>query len=97
MVPADGGLQKPVPLKALGRYRHEAVAFDPRSGILYLTENRNDGLLYRFVPAEPRNFHAGRLQALVIAGRPSADLRNSITGVAQWSQWSLNPEDPLST
>jgi len=73
---ADGGVQKPVPLKALGRFRHEAVALDPRSGILYLTEDRNDGLLYRFLPAEPRNFQSGRLQALAIAGKPSADLRN---------------------
>lgn len=73
---AEPGLKTPVPLKALGRYRHEAVALDPASGILYLTEDRNDGLLYRFLPETPRDFTAGRLQALVISGRPKADLRN---------------------
>ena len=41
---------KPVPLKALGRFVHEAIAIDPRTGILYLTEDRktaDDVLLCR--------------------------------------------------
>ncbi|MFK7850754.1 MAG: alkaline phosphatase PhoX [Akkermansiaceae bacterium] len=70
------GLQKPVALKALGRFRHEAVALDPATGILYLTEDRNDGLLYRFIPEKPKDFTVGRLQALVVSGKPKADLRN---------------------
>jgi secreted PhoX family phosphatase len=77
---AKAGIQKPVPLKGLGRFRHEAVALAPRSGILYLTEDRNEGLLYRFLPSEPRNFQSGRLQALAIVDRPSADLRNYQAG-----------------
>lgn len=70
------GLQKAVALKALGRFRHEAVALDPSSGILYLTEDRTDGLLYRFIPEEKNNFTKGKLQALAIVGKPRADLRN---------------------
>jgi secreted PhoX family phosphatase len=73
---AEQGLQKPVALKALGRFRHEAVALDPATGILYLTEDRGDGLLYRFLPAEKNNFTKGRLQALAIVGKPSAALQN---------------------
>ncbi len=73
---AEPGLQKPVPLKALGRYRHEAVALDPATGILYLTEDRTDGLLYRFIPTKKNDLTAGRLQALAIEDRPKADLRN---------------------
>lgn len=73
---AESGLQKPVPIKALGRFRHEAVTLDPATGILYLTEDRTDGLLYRFVPAKEHDFSAGKLQALAIADRPKADLRN---------------------
>lgn len=73
---AEPGLQKAVPLKALGRYRHEAVAFDPATGILYLTEDRNDGLLYRFVPDRRNDLTSGKLQALAIVGLPGADLRN---------------------
>lgn len=73
---AEPGVQKPVALKALGRFRHEAVALDPGSGILYLTEDRTDGLLYRFLPDRKGDLTAGRLQALAIAARPKADLRN---------------------
>ncbi|MGH6611135.1 MAG: alkaline phosphatase PhoX, partial [Burkholderiaceae bacterium] len=35
---------------ALGRFSHEAVAWDAVQGRLYLTEDRNDGRLYRFTP-----------------------------------------------
>ncbi|HEX8371891.1 MAG TPA: alkaline phosphatase PhoX [Chthoniobacterales bacterium] len=70
------GLQKAEPLRALGRYNHEAVALDPRTGILYLTEDRGDGLLYRFLPEKKGDFTAGRLQALSVVGRPGLDLRN---------------------
>ncbi len=73
---ATPGLQKAVALKALGRFRHEAVALDPATGILYLTEDRNDGLLYRFIPTRKNDFTEGKLQALAISGKPKADLRN---------------------
>ncbi len=32
--------KSPVPLKFLGRYAHEAVAVDPASSAIYLTETR---------------------------------------------------------
>lgn len=62
---------QPTPLKALGRFRREAIAVDPRSGILYQTEDRPDGLLYRFTPTQPSNLGAGgTLEALRIQNRP---------------------------
>ena len=73
---AEPGVQKAVPLRALGRFRHEAVALDPATGILYLTEDMNDGLLYRFLPEVKNDFRAGRLQALCVVDQPKADLRN---------------------
>lgn len=73
---AEPGLQKPVALKALGRFRHEAVALDPETGILYLTEDRGDGLLYRFLPETKNDFTKGKLQALAIVDKPSASLQN---------------------
>lgn len=77
MPSATPGLVKPVALKAMGRFRHEAIAVDPASGCVYQTEDTGDGLLYRFVPAQPGNFAAGgRLQALVIKDRRTADTRN---------------------
>ena len=73
---AEPGVQKPVALKALGRFRHEAVALDPDPGILYLTEDRGDGLLYRFLPEKKNDFTRGKLQALAIVDKPSASLQN---------------------
>ena len=65
-VPADlVGRAAPVPLTGLGRFYHEAAAVDPATGIVYLTEDRPDGLFYRFVPNTPgRLAEGGRLQAM---------------------------------
>ena len=66
----------PVPLTAMGRFRHEAAAVDPASGTVYLTEDRDDGLLYRFLPNSPgRLTGGGRLQALAFEAGGS-DSRN---------------------
>lgn len=67
----------PKPIKEMGRFNHEAVAYDPEGGILYLTEDRHDGLLYRFIPNEKDNMHSGgKLQALAVKGEPKMDTRN---------------------
>jgi uncharacterized protein len=61
---------KPVPLVAMGRFNHEAVAVDPKTGIVYQTEDRGDGLFYRFIPRTPGNLSAGgTLQALKLRDR----------------------------
>ncbi len=78
-VPAEmtGDLVTPVPLTAMGRFNHEAIAVDPHSGVVYLTEDRNDSLIYRFLPTTPGSLAAGgTLQALAITDRPSLDTRN---------------------
>jgi hypothetical protein len=57
------------PLVALGRFRHEAVAVDPRSGIVYQTEDDPTSGFYRFVPRDPDDLAAGgRLQMLGVIG-----------------------------
>jgi len=67
----------PVPIKAMGRFNHEAVSVDPASGVVYLTEDRGDGLLYRFIPNKPGAMHkGGRLQALAVRDKPRLDTRN---------------------
>jgi uncharacterized protein len=67
-----------VPLKALGRFNHEAAAVDPVSGVVYLTEDEGDGLFYRLLPERPGDLAAGgRLQALALRDWDgSADTRN---------------------
>jgi hypothetical protein len=67
------GYVKPVPLVAMGRFNHEAIAIDPRTGVVYQTEDRGDGLFYRYIPKQRRNLAAGgTLQALAIKGQPQA-------------------------
>jgi hypothetical protein len=71
------GLVQPQALTAMGRFRHEAAAIDPRSGVVYLTEDRDDSLFYRFIPNDSRKLAAGgRLQALALLDQASADTRN---------------------
>ena len=68
------GLVDPVPLKAMGRFNHEAAAIDPDTGYVYLTEDRDDSLFYRFIPTiKGKLADGGVLQAAVL---PFADTRN---------------------
>ncbi len=78
-VPASASPQlvEPVPLKAMGRFVHEAVAVDPATGIVFLTEDDNESLIYRFIPDVPGQLsQGGRLQALVTRDVKSLDTRN---------------------
>ncbi|MFF3766634.1 alkaline phosphatase PhoX [Streptomyces sp. NPDC001922] len=56
----------PRPVKALGRYAHEAVVVDQRRGHLYLTEDASgpNGLFYRWVPPHGFRHGRGRLRTL---------------------------------
>ena len=83
-VPANArGLVAPEPLYALGRFNHEAACVDPETGFVYLTEDRDDSVLYRFIPKQSGQLAmGGRLQAMQVVGAP--DLRN-------WSATSLRP------
>ena len=81
-------LMDPTPLKAMGRFRHEAVAVDPETGFAYLSEDLRDGLLYRFRPEATRRgtkpsalrvgdyAQGGVLEALRVVGRPRLKTQN---------------------
>jgi secreted PhoX family phosphatase len=80
---------KPIPLKALGRFTHEGVVVAPRTGIVYMTEDQVDGLLYRFVPDTPgRLAEGGRLQCLAVVDRLKFDTRN-------WKSTAVSPGEEL--
>jgi secreted PhoX family phosphatase len=80
---------KPVSLKAMGRFVHEAVAVDPRTNIIYQTEDQLDGLVYRFLPHSPgRLEEGGRLQCLSLNFRPRMDTRN-------WNEQKLKSGEKL--
>ncbi|MEE2566656.1 alkaline phosphatase PhoX [Hyphobacterium marinum] len=77
-VEADG-LIEPVPLRGMGRFKHEAAAVDPGTGIVYQTEDwpGHPNMFYRFIPDHPDElWRGGRLQGLAVRGQPGMDLRN---------------------
>ncbi len=70
-------LAEAIPLIDMGRFNHEAVAVDPATGIVYETEDRDDGLIYRFLPNKPGELQAGgKLQAMKFVETTSLDARN---------------------
>lgn len=78
-VPAqtESTLFDPKPIKAMGRFNHEAVAVDPKTGIVYQTEDRHDSLIYRYIPNEFGKLHdGGKLQILAIKDQKSFSTRN---------------------
>jgi secreted PhoX family phosphatase len=90
---------KPVPLKALGRFVHEAIAIDPRTGILYLTEDRKTAGFYRFIPNNRRRLQeGGQLEMLMIDAKPGFDTRKGQrVGDALVCKWvSIDDPDPVS-
>jgi hypothetical protein len=80
-------LQKanPVPLTAMGRFSHEAIAVDPATGIVYETEDlRHASGFYRFLPNTPNKLFGledgGELQMLKVVGVDNAVLINVSAG-----------------
>ncbi len=90
-VPAAArGPVDPVPLKAMGRFMHEACAVDPRDGSIYMTEDtkETDGF-YRFTPRRPGSLQAGgTLEMLRVSGEPEYDTRTGQrVGEALPTEW----------
>lgn len=74
---SDGPVD-PVPLKAMGRFVHEALAVDPKTGIVYLTEDKTACGFYRFIPKQRgKLIRGGQLQMLAIKGQPNLDTRKA--------------------
>jgi secreted PhoX family phosphatase len=57
--PNSQGVARP----AMGVFQHEAAAVDPIGRAVYLTEDREDGLFYRFRPTNYPNLSSGVLEA----------------------------------
>ncbi|MBD2438536.1 PhoX family phosphatase [Nostoc sp. FACHB-110] len=66
---ADIEVAKPIPLVAMGRFNHEAVAVDPETGWVYQTEDDGNSCFYRFRPYKYGDLRRGGiLEALAIEG-----------------------------
>jgi secreted PhoX family phosphatase len=100
-VPSEGNVHDAVPLEGLGRFVHEAVAIDPATWIVYLTEDAgsNSGL-YRFVPRHRGDFTQGRLQMLGVKGLVQPNLFTGQTvGIplrVEWVDINVPVPDPIT-
>jgi len=87
----------PVPLKFLGRYAHEAVAVDPHTSTIYLTEDAGNpnGLWLRWVP--PRHFRGkhGGLRELALA--PGGDTAGSLQAMSAFDGDTHIPDLAMAT
>lgn len=94
----------PTPLKAMGRFQHEAVAIDPNTGIVYETEDAFVaplGSFYRFLPNRPRGGWGslragGELQALHVPGLTDLSVVQEPGASFGGVSWVKVP-DPLAT
>jgi len=78
------GKQQAIERASLGYFNHEAVAYDTNEHILYLTEDKSDGGLYRFIPK--------RLNENGFADLSSGQLQIMFVDNAQQVTWQALPD-----
>lgn len=92
---------EPHPLRAMGRFQHEAAVVDPRTSAVFMTEDMPvESGFYRFVPSRPGDLQVGgRLQMLGIPGQPMYDTTaGQQVGVPLPATWHdiPDPDPPLT-
>ncbi|MDO9169577.1 MAG: DUF839 domain-containing protein [Methylobacter sp.] len=90
---------EPVPLKAMGRFKHEAIAVDQNTGIIYLTEDAKTAGFYRFLPQRNQYLaEGGTLQMLKIKDKDAFDTRKGLkTGQCFATNWvTIDHPDPVA-
>ncbi|MEU0116411.1 alkaline phosphatase PhoX [Streptomyces bobili] len=101
--PSDPRRTGAVPLTAMGRFQHEAIAVDPHLGIVYETEDaflKPFGLFYRFLPEKPLGGvgslrAGGRLQAMRVPGVPDLSSVQETGASFEGVEW-VDVPDPLA-
>lgn len=88
----------PIALKDMGRFVHEAIAVDPKTKIVYETEDHLTAGFYRFLPNKKEQLaRGGKLQMLAVKNKPQADLRTEQKqGAVYETVWVdiANPDPP---
>lgn len=95
----DDELKMIEPLRQMGRFVHEAIAVDPKTGIVYETEDRGTAGFYRFVPKKKEKLvEGGRLQMLAVKDKAQFDTRTGQKqGQAYEVKWvDINDPDPAN-
>lgn len=83
------------PLTDMGRFKHEAVAVDPTTGICYQTEDQGASGFYRFIPNEYGKLqNGGKLQMLAVAGAPNTNLSTGYPNDTVWSVTWVDIDNP---
>jgi len=89
----------PVPLTAMGRFSHEAIAVDPKTGIIYETEDAKPFCgFYRFLPKRrARLAEGGTLQILAIKDKPNYNTQfGQKSGAVFTANWAtIDNPDPV--
>ncbi len=101
--PADPLRTGAVPLTAMGRFQHEAIAVDPGRGVVYETEDaflKPFGLFYRFLPNRPLGGTGslragGKLQAMRVPGVPDLSTVQEPGTTFDGIEW-VDVPDPLA-
>ncbi len=89
-----------VPLTAMGRFQHEAIAVDPANGIVYETEDAFQqpfGLFYRFLPERPLGGTGslragGALEAMRVPGVPDLSVIQETGARFEGVEWVPVPD-----
>lgn len=85
------------PRPAMGRCRHEMVSADAARGVVYMTEDEPDGLLYRFRPHSWGDLSAGDLEALSVSGADGTTSWVPVEGLGEPGSPPLRRSAPGAT
>lgn len=80
-------VRPPRRIAGYGRFNHEAACVDPDTLIAYLTEDRGDSCLYRFVPHDQTDPFSGTLQALRVKDEPMYATTEMEVGAVVAVEW----------
>jgi uncharacterized protein len=94
----NAGTGNPNPIKAMGRFSHEAVAVDPATGYVYETEDDNPAGFFRFRPTTTGNLHGGGVLEMLVINGAAYDTRRDATGTtyASTSWVTIDQPDPAT-
>ncbi|PXY24337.1 alkaline phosphatase PhoX [Prauserella flavalba] len=84
----------PSPLKGMGRFSHEAVAVDPGTGIVYLTEDATPSGFYRYLPRKRGKLEAGGTLQMLVVETPEGSSYSTYTdgtGTRYRTSWVTVP------
>jgi uncharacterized protein len=86
----------PVPLTAMGRFNHEAVAIDPDTGFVYETEDKSQSGIFRYRPdASGELARGGALEMLKLIDAPADTRTRQVVGRPLRATWvPITDPDP---